>query len=71
MLACGLDIKSYTKGVMLIGVLKLNWLNLSLYKIGVTIKLWFRNIGSDRGPPIKGKLFESYQMEQRSRLHPV
>ena len=42
--------------VMLIGVLKLNWLTLNLYIIRVPIKLI--NL-------------ESYRMEQRSRLHPA
>jgi hypothetical protein len=49
-LACGLDLKSYTKGVMLIGVLNLNWLTLSLYIIGVPIKVVFKLAVPRDGP---------------------
>jgi hypothetical protein len=36
-LACGLDLNLTSEGVMLAGVLNLNWLPLSLYIFGVKI----------------------------------
>jgi hypothetical protein len=42
MLACGLSLNLASERVMLIGVLKLNWLTLSLYIIRVPIKVVFK-----------------------------
>ena len=43
MLACGLKLKFLaSERVMLIGVLKLNWLTLNLYIIRVQIKVVFK-----------------------------